>query len=361
MDVPRWALIRYAYSPFPEYKAANDLRVPDKYKNSPQIELWKMAESGATEQAAKFASEIENGLRTAKIVSSTDLARTASRPKLIKLENGLQGVWKKMEGDYTSGNAEIAAYLVDKKIGLNQVPITVERELDGVKGTLQIFVDGTDRMSLKNRPRFLTWFDDLIRNRDRHGGNYLTVQGRPVAIDHGLSFDHPDAFKDNPNFFANVRDVLLPLEKNAKKVKDVEGRIAAASSRHAGDSTRYERAMAELGPRLKAEKEKQKEALIIAQNKLAVMLPERSVYDKLKSIPDAEWEATFKGKLSKDQIKNFLNRKKNVVDSMDRVKDVFGENVFRDGVVSPLVRHGWDPTDTKGGNLREFWKKLFND
>ncbi len=101
---------------------------------------------------------------------------------------------------------EIAAYRLDRYLGLNMVPVTIERRHQENRGSLQLWVEGTfpfleimeGRIKrpggmkgvLFNRQVYLQRaFDDLLYNDDRHANNILiTDDWRMILIDHSRSF-----------------------------------------------------------------------------------------------------------------------------------------------------------------------------
>jgi hypothetical protein len=95
--------------------------------------------------------------------------------------------------------------LLDKHLGLNMVPPTVEKRFQNNSGSCQLWVDAM--MSLKekfekdvktpsykvfhwNRALYLQRaFDNLIANEDRHQNQFLiTEDWRMILIDHSRSF-----------------------------------------------------------------------------------------------------------------------------------------------------------------------------
>jgi hypothetical protein len=120
-----------------------------------------------------------------------------------------KGLWKnpqgRMGGYWEGWNYEIAAYRLDKHLGLGMVPPTVERRFDGDRGSCQYWVDDTmsirdkDEKRIKTPPiKVLGWnratylqrlFDNLIANEDRHANQVLiTKDWRMILIDHSRSF-----------------------------------------------------------------------------------------------------------------------------------------------------------------------------
>jgi len=102
-----------------------------------------------------------------------------------------------------SWQTEIAAYRIDRLIGLGLVPATVERSIQGRVGSLQWFVQSkmheAERLEQQiNPPDAKAWnrrmmrvrlFDQLIANVDRHQKNILVTEDfEPRLIDHSRSF-----------------------------------------------------------------------------------------------------------------------------------------------------------------------------
>jgi hypothetical protein len=178
---------------------------------------------------AQFTSEAlaqrepwEEFLRTAKIIESRQLSSDEgiTQPWILTLEkDGIvhKAVWKDVEGLVHGFEEhwywEIAAYRLDKYLGLNMVPPTVERRFWRRMGSLQLWVES--RMSLREKnqngieippQRLHEWhrgmckqrtFDNLIANEDRHQGNYLiTDDWRIILIDHSRTFRTRKEFSD---------------------------------------------------------------------------------------------------------------------------------------------------------------------
>jgi len=111
---------------------------------------WSQSKSQAVTQENAKQKELENYLRTAKIVSKR---RAGGRGEnfVISLDDGKilrRGFFKLLNqtrpalipDSYKYG---IAAYELDKLLDLNLVPPVVEREIEGRKGSLQIFIEGS--------------------------------------------------------------------------------------------------------------------------------------------------------------------------------------------------------------------------
>jgi len=174
------------------------------------------------------AQEAEEALRTAKIVKVKNLGSGITHPLKFYLQKnnvefkavfktvnerhvGITRLQKNSEFDFKdSWMYEVAAYELDKMIGLNMVPPTVQRIYKTQKGSLQLWVE--DAMTEKERkekqlepPDVNYWnrqiiqvrlFDNLIYNIDRNLGNLLiTPDWKIHMIDHSRSFKNLDSLK----------------------------------------------------------------------------------------------------------------------------------------------------------------------
>ncbi|MCJ7612557.1 MAG: hypothetical protein MUP19_09865 [Candidatus Aminicenantes bacterium] len=155
----------------------------------------------------------EEFLATAKIVAEEQMtgAESVTNPWRLTLEkDGVRHIalWKNISGRpkgyIDSWKYEVAAYRLDKLLGLNMIPPTVERSYNG-PGSLQLWVESWMTLKKKmddkvkipsykifywNRALYLQrFFDNLIANEDRHQNNYLiTKDWRMYLIDHSRSF-----------------------------------------------------------------------------------------------------------------------------------------------------------------------------
>jgi hypothetical protein len=160
----------------------------------------------------------ENFLRTAEIVRFEEIGEGVTKPfKLYLKKDGveLKAAWKNpsgIQGGFLEGwQYEIAAYRLDKLIGLNMVPVAVEREFQGQTGALVLWaeskysllklmengiripdaaMDHTEKMKWLTR----AW-DCLIANEDRTQQNLLYTEDWRVIV-----FDHSRAFRSEEEF-----------------------------------------------------------------------------------------------------------------------------------------------------------------
>jgi hypothetical protein len=154
-------------------------------------------------------AEIEEFLRTAPIVRVADVPIGVTHPRRAFFAPGglaTSAVVKHLPmgqrmGFWEAYKSEIAAYQMDRLLGLDMVPPTVERRVENDLGSVQFFVEGCKMIKNVNQstcPKPIEWarqvcrqrvFDDLIANIDDNAGNIL-VDGEwnLILIDHSRSF-----------------------------------------------------------------------------------------------------------------------------------------------------------------------------
>ncbi|MGB6866062.1 MAG: hypothetical protein WBE11_10260, partial [Candidatus Aminicenantaceae bacterium] len=143
-----------------------------------------------TPEEIAYRPKLEDFLRTADIISSKDIGEGVTKPCKLDMKSGNEehsGCWKNpsgMQKGFVEGwQYEIAAYEMDKLLGLNMIPPTVEREFNGKRGSLQFWITSEmsdlermeqginipqDKLESWNKQKYLTRaFDCLIANEDR--------------------------------------------------------------------------------------------------------------------------------------------------------------------------------------------------
>jgi hypothetical protein len=200
-----------------------------------------------TEEEIAQRPTIETFLVNAEIVDSKQLgqAEGVTRPyKLTLREGGIQhdALWKnpsgRMGGFIEGWKYEIAAYNLDKYLGLNMVPPTAERRFHGNLGSINfwvdVWIDGRKKQEEKiavpgaklvnwNRMTYLQRaFDNLIGNEDRHLGNILiTEDWRMLLIDHSRSFRTTKAYTKKLQYDKEKPMTRLP-RPFVEKVKSLD-------------------------------------------------------------------------------------------------------------------------------------------
>jgi len=178
------------------------------------VSLWGTAAAAQAPETAKTwigrAAELEDYLRTAKVVKMEGTSVGVTRPRRAYLEPGgpVDSItWKPIRpgvygGFFESYRSEIAAYELDKLLGLEMVPPTVEKRVEGDLGAAIMWATPTKsfkEMGAKGAPtpppiffanfnRALVrakMFDNLIGNIDPNLGNWLVDPSwNVILIDH---------------------------------------------------------------------------------------------------------------------------------------------------------------------------------
>ncbi len=150
----------------------------------------------------------EDVLTKDEVVSMKELGGGTTKSFVITMKSGKQGVFKPpplLSGIMRRGeDKEIAAYEIDRLLGINRVPPTVRRSLKDEWGSLQEWSEGEayaeweikhspiGGSALANIPEEerlrLSILDYILSTSDRHGGNFLiTKEGKIVAIDNAYT------------------------------------------------------------------------------------------------------------------------------------------------------------------------------
>jgi len=219
--------------------------------------------------------EIEDFLRSAEIIRVEELGEGVTRPRRLTLEQDgkvMQGVFKSVDTDPGLESKrrwsraddradrhiyDVVAYKLDRMLGLEMVPVAVERSLEGEAGTLQYwlpdsFNEGKRRReeipldtdcSIAAQFNLMNIFDLLIFNVDRNLGNVLYDARHQVwLIDHSRAFGTqrgiPDMLEDasvelSPELSAALARVteeqLQPLRPYLNR-KQIEALVSRAQA-----------------------------------------------------------------------------------------------------------------------------------
>jgi hypothetical protein len=183
-------------------------------------------------------SELEEFLRTAEVVSSKKVGLGVTEPLRVTIQqNGQtrQAVWKPIRpgrygGFWESYKSEVAAYEMDKILGLNMVPPTVTRDIERQNGSLQLWTENCKMLTdVQKQP--IPWdpsigyelsrtrtFDNLIANPERNSGNILVGHDlEAILIDHSRAFTNIKKLNLDPSklpaqFDRRLVDKLEALE-----------------------------------------------------------------------------------------------------------------------------------------------------
>jgi hypothetical protein len=215
-----------------------------------------------TEEDVAEREKWEEFLQTAEVVSSEQPfsdREAVTNPWVLTLEkDGItkKAIWKNCEGRLRGYEEnwrwEIAAYRLDKYLGINMVPTTVEKRFRGDRGSCQLWIDAM--MSLKDKyekeiktPSYkvFPWnralyiqrlLDNLIANEDRHQNQFLiTEDWRMILIDHSRSFRtskkftknliYDEKYKEGPRLMKEIPRELYDKLKNLNQeaIKELVG------------------------------------------------------------------------------------------------------------------------------------------
>lgn len=191
------------------------------------------------------AALFEDVLRNGEVTQVKELGRGANEPKKLTLTKDghtLHGLWKpiergKKEWAWESYQAEVAAYELDKMLGLGMVPPTVVREHEGVSGSLQLWAENaklyedlqneapSDPARWERHLSRMKVFDNLISNWDRSPRNFLVdVNGSIILIDHSQAFLSTRELSPNPEqlpdrFDRRMVDQIRSLEPEYLRIR----------------------------------------------------------------------------------------------------------------------------------------------
>jgi hypothetical protein len=172
-------------------------------------------------------AEFEELLRTAEVSRVEVIPIGVTRPRVAFVAPGLpfsRMAWKTLKpgtykGFYESYRSEIAAYELDKLVGLGMVPPSVERHIKDEVGAAILWVENVKGWEVKNPvsgPDKRAWarqlvrqkmFDQLIGNIDRNQGNLLYD-----SEFHLILIDHSRAFRDVVDLNQYARALFVDVE-----------------------------------------------------------------------------------------------------------------------------------------------------
>jgi hypothetical protein len=184
-------------------------------------------------------AEVEDLLANGEIVSIEDVGQGVTKPQKVTVRRGeieISGLFKTESTPIDASRRsqqnrlintsdrwqhEVAAYRLDKMIGLQLVPVTVERTINGRTGSLQFWIDGlvselkreqeglaaTGWCPLTEQWPLMFVFDALIYNEDR------TKQNMTYDSDDWMMYliDASRAFRTERGRPPDIRKVTLKL------------------------------------------------------------------------------------------------------------------------------------------------------
>jgi hypothetical protein len=184
---------------------------------------------------------LEQALADGEILESKPLGIGVTKPQKLLIEwegRRIEAVFKAVNveesGVTVMANAtaeinftdsyrwELGAYLLDRQLGLNMVPVTVERRIDGQKGVVIEWIEDTisetERIERQidipadsgriEKLSTMLLFDALIYNVDRNPGNWLWTHDWQLYL-----IDHSRSFRLNKKLPKNVAETTLQVPR----------------------------------------------------------------------------------------------------------------------------------------------------
>jgi hypothetical protein len=157
--------------------------------------------------------QIEHFLKSAEITERRKIGTGVTNPEKLTLELGgavRHAVFKKVDTRSDNWRNEVAAYELDKLLGVGMVPPTVGRTVGGRTGCLQLWVTGStmsdheggfpDIERWRDQVSVMWLFDDLIGNVDRHLNNgMVSPEHRLMLIDNSRSYCDSEQLRNGLN------------------------------------------------------------------------------------------------------------------------------------------------------------------
>jgi hypothetical protein len=181
----------------------------DPNPTSPRFEGYLFMDADGHPLPFQSDEEIEERLRSATVISQSKIPVGVSRPKKVLLESDshrfnaafkfIDEKKKNVRDPTATGSGklylewrdsyiyDIAAYHLDRLLGLDRVPPIVLRTIKGTQGSLQIWLEGAITENVRRVEGFkppeiarfnqqrsiMLLFDNLVANRDSNLGNTL--------------------------------------------------------------------------------------------------------------------------------------------------------------------------------------------
>ena len=200
--------------------------------------------SGSAKTWSDRVPEIEEYLKAAEIIGMEELKVGVTRPRRAKLAPGGPVdamAWKpirpgRYQGYFESYKSEIAAYELDKLLGLGMIPPTVEKRVKGDLGAAVMWASPTQsfkelggvpgQANVKGPPpaQIAQWtrqltkakmFDNLIGNLDPNLGNWLVDPAWNLIL-----IDHTRAFTSTKNLYHEMMSVDTELWDKMKALDE---------------------------------------------------------------------------------------------------------------------------------------------
>lgn len=211
---------------------------------------------GPDDSTLPFASheEIKSFLENATVVDMQDIPVGVTKPKKLTLElNGVRAQAAFREVNLSKDRQrmadgtiamhlrdsylnEVAAYELGLMLGITNIPPAVLRTINGIEGSVQLWVDGTigekermaqgkkapDQVRFRRQVFDMDVFDALINNLDRNQGNILWDDDWNLwMIDHTRAFGRDNKLREPEEVKMCSRRLYEALQNlDVKRMKD---------------------------------------------------------------------------------------------------------------------------------------------
>lgn len=184
---------------------------------------YRQWQSASSDLHKKISFKLEHGVIQNKYYLGTGMTETY----LVKFAGDYSGIYKpygsywkkkdKKKSFATNPHAEVLASEIAELTALAHVPVTVYRDIENMKGSLQLFMprnEDENTLSFEQQLREMKIFDFLINNQDRRNDNIIISGNYTVAIDHSQSF----STQKNPLSETELKIAIKSLSK-PKQIK----------------------------------------------------------------------------------------------------------------------------------------------
>ncbi len=159
-----------------------------------QQAIWTLRQTGNEVEAELYQQDLMDHISQAPLLNEvTNRDGGVSQHRRFRVEGDVILVCKeeRRQGEVPDIRFEGVAFLLDRLLGLNLVPTTVFRQIEGKLNSVQVFIfhasrsNRDQRSSLQPHGTKIHVLDMIIGNWDRHEANWLLRTGSfPVALDH---------------------------------------------------------------------------------------------------------------------------------------------------------------------------------
>ncbi len=178
--------------------------------------------------------EIIDLINTGKVKEMKPLTGGSSgNTFLVELDNGVTGVFKTNKDGVDTYLHEIAYYRLDQELGLNTAPLTIEKEINGSKGSFQLFIkngveaEQSGESTVNSNIKLLDYLsgepDRSIRGIERKvGGNFMKLpDGKEVPFDNGRAFSEIKPLKLQNSELIKI----VGNEKNMARILEINDEV----------------------------------------------------------------------------------------------------------------------------------------